>query len=109
MDYQGLIETYLPILKRNLISLCLGVAGMIFFVYGLIGIFGSKQPASNVVFDSQVSASQSASVNSTISVDIEGAVAAPGVYKINSDSRIQDGLIAAGGLSASADRAWVSK
>lgn len=42
-------------------------------------------------------------------VDVAGAVEKPGVYKIQSGSRIGDALVAAGGLAASADREWVSK
>lgn len=42
-------------------------------------------------------------------IDVEGAVVTPSVYSITFDSRVQDGLIAAGGLSSSADRDWVEK
>jgi competence protein ComEA len=42
-------------------------------------------------------------------VDIEGAVVIPGVYKLTQNSIIQDALVASGGLSAAADRDWVSK
>jgi len=48
-------------------------------------------------------------VSGEIFVDIQGAVEKPGVYKLSSDSRINDLLIAAGGLSAEADRGWVAK
>lgn len=44
-----------------------------------------------------------------IVVDIEGAVVKPGVYELPNNSRIQDLLITAGGLSAKADRNYVSK
>src|SRR5258706_10926313 len=42
-------------------------------------------------------------------VDVEGAVVNPGVYKLSQNARVQDGLIAAGGLSAVADREAVAK
>ena len=42
-------------------------------------------------------------------VDIQGAVAKPGVYQLPSGSRINDLLILAEGLSAEADRDWVAK
>jgi DNA uptake protein ComE-like DNA-binding protein len=41
-------------------------------------------------------------------VDIEGAVQQPGVYTMPIDSRIQDVLITAGGLTAKADRTTLS-
>lgn len=42
-------------------------------------------------------------------VEVSGAVETPGVYKLDSDSRVEDALIAAGGISASADRDWMEK
>lgn len=42
-------------------------------------------------------------------VEIAGSVEKPGVYKLKSNSRIEDLLVSCGGLSAEADRDWVSK
>ena len=42
-------------------------------------------------------------------VEISGAVEKPGVYKLSDDARVEDALIAAGGISANADREWVEK
>ena len=42
-------------------------------------------------------------------VDVSGAVEKPGVYKLGQGSRIVDALAAAGGLSAGADREFLSK
>ncbi|MBI3397208.1 ComEA family DNA-binding protein [Candidatus Woesebacteria bacterium] len=47
--------------------------------------------------------------SASIVVEISGAVEKPGVYKLPANSRVEDALIAAGGLSALADRAWVDK
>jgi competence protein ComEA len=44
-----------------------------------------------------------------ITADISGAVINPGVYKLPTGGRIDDLLIAAGGLTASADRVWSDK
>ncbi|MFH1601469.1 MAG: helix-hairpin-helix domain-containing protein [Candidatus Shapirobacteria bacterium] len=41
--------------------------------------------------------------------DISGAVIQPGVYTLSAGSRLNDLLIAAGGLSIEADRDWVEK
>lgn len=46
---------------------------------------------------------------SEIVVEISGAVEKPGVYRLNAGSRVEDGLIAAGGFSATADREWVER
>ncbi len=47
--------------------------------------------------------------NQKVKVDIEGAVEEPGIYELANDSRIQDVLITAGGLTAKANRSYVSK
>jgi hypothetical protein len=39
----------------------------------------------------------------TIMVDIEGEVIHPGVYKVSKGSRVEEGLIDAGGLGGNAD------
>jgi len=44
-----------------------------------------------------------------ILVDLSGAVVKAGVYELESGSRINDLLVAAGGLAAEADREWVAK
>jgi competence protein ComEA len=42
-------------------------------------------------------------------VDVAGAVENPGVYKLEKGARVNDALVAAGGLSAKADRVWVAR
>ncbi len=48
-------------------------------------------------------------VSSNVMIDVAGEVIKPGVYELNNGDRINDALIAAGGLSAKADRDWVEK
>lgn len=54
-------------------------------------------------------ASASSELKKDIKVDIAGAVERPGVYTLVSDSRIQDLLLVAGGLSQTADRTYVAR
>ncbi|HEY8108541.1 MAG TPA: ComEA family DNA-binding protein [Patescibacteria group bacterium] len=49
------------------------------------------------------------SVPATIVVDIEGAVAKPGVRELPGGSLVADAVKAAGGFTQDADRAWVAK
>lgn len=48
-------------------------------------------------------------VSNKVMIDVGGEVVNPGVYELNSDNRINDALVAAGGLAANADRDWVEK
>jgi competence protein ComEA len=109
MDIQELISGYTPLVKRNWLPLSLGILGMIFFAYGLIGLFSaSKSSSEDIIFEASSSVKQNSEIN-TILVDVEGAVVKPGVYKLPQESRIQDGLVAASGLSAKADRSYLAK
>lgn len=48
-------------------------------------------------------------VNQGIVVEIAGAVEKPGVYKFEKGDRVEDLLIASGGVSSNADRKWMEK
>ncbi len=109
MDTAELVSKYLPLLKKHWLPLSLGFLGMIFFAYGLIGLFASNKTSSeDIVFEAN-SSNASPGEAKTILVDVEGAVVKPGLYKLPQNSRIQDGLASAGGLSAIADREYVAK
>lgn len=115
MDYQELLVKYSPIVKKNILPLALGFLGLMFLGYGLIALIGSSDSSKDVVFEPQEASVLSSKVSSSATslrelvVDVEGAVLKPGVHYVSSDSRVQDALIAAGGLSSDADRDWVTK
>lgn len=122
MDYNGFAEKYSPYLRQYFIPLILGVLGLIFLGYGMIAYFGQKKDKQDILFEAASTSSvDDAGAEDVVSdpaknkqqkmivVDIEGAVEKPGVYKVVSGSRMQDGLIAAGGLGRGADRELVAK
>ena len=109
LDARQVLEKYAPFLRLNWIPLGLGLLGLIFFIYGLIALLGSASKNNDLVFESSNSASASAKITSNIVVDIEGAVIKPGMYSLAMDSRVQDALVSARGLSSFADRVWVEK
>jgi competence protein ComEA len=112
MDFEAIFAQWLPLLKKYWLPLLLGFAGLLFFIYGLAALLGSFSKPQEVSFKSASSSTQT-DVNlppqNAIQIDIEGAVVAPGVYKLAASSIIQDALMSAQGLAADADRDWVAK
>lgn len=95
--------TFEEILEKYKIQISIGLVGLIFLGLGLIFFrMGQEEPKVEII-------SEASSSSTTIFVDLQGAVQKPGVYELPADSRINDLLIRAGGLAASADREWVSK
>jgi len=114
MDFEAIFAQWLPLLKKYWLPLVLGLAGFLFFVYGLISLLGSLSKPQDIAFKSASTAGESgvgsaSKAQSGIAVDIEGAVMAPGVYKLATNSIIKDALMSSNGLSADADRTWVAK
>ena len=109
MDVASLPAQYAPLFKKYWLPLALLLVGMIFFAYGLISFFGSASKTQDVTFKSESTVVSSPKIQDSIQIDIEGAVVAPGVYKLAQNSIIQDALVSCGGLSSAADRDWVSK
>lgn len=91
------------ILEKYKFQISIGLLGLILLGLGVI-FFRAEQETPKVEIISDQSSSPA-----TIFVDLQGAVQKPGVYELPADSRINDLLIRAGGLAASADRDWVSK
>ena len=94
-----------PILEKYKLQIGIGLAGVI--LLGLGAIFFRLNSADKPKIE--IISSDSSQSAATIFVDIQGAVEKPGVYQLPANSRLNDLLIRAGGLSASADREWVSK
>ncbi len=108
MEFEQIKEKVLPILRKHYLPLGLGALGLILIGYGLISSFSPKSNEAESIKPAQTVGS-SIVIQKKIMVDVEGAVVNPGVYELSSDARMKDALIAAGGLNASADRAWVAK
>lgn len=105
---QHLRSVYPIIIKKYRFPLLLGVVGLIFFVYGLIVLLSSGNSKDEIEYQ-PADTGQTKENKGTIVVDVSGAVVNPGVYRLGFDSRVQDSLIKAGGLSSEANRQWVAK
>ena len=100
-------ERLMRLIKDNLLVVILVCSGLIFLSIGLISLLDKPQP--QISFEEGSSQTKNGTLDSKIIIDVEGAVINPGVYSLKTGSRIQDSLIAAGGLSQEADRAYIEK
>src|SRR4051794_30698381 len=106
-------ENISQVIRKNLLAVGLGTAGLICLVYGLTSLFPQKSQ-NDIIFSSndQQSASESAvkgAVLGAVVVDVAGAVKKPGVYHVAEDSRVGDAITSAGGLSDEADTELIAK
>ena len=67
--------------------------------------FQRSEPQIEVISSSRPSPAE----GGEIVVDVAGAVEKPGVYRLASGARVNDALLVAGGISAEADREWLTK
>jgi competence protein ComEA len=103
-------EKLAPIFKQYYLPILLGISGVVLLLYGLIVSVLPKNTTDEVVFESASAKEQSGKgEEKQIIIDVAGAVLRPGVYKLPQDARVQDALIAAGGMSQQADREKVAK
>jgi competence protein ComEA len=96
---------------RRIIPVAIAIIGLILMATGIY-VNQSKvvqKTSRDGVVSSDSLVSDSEFSRKIIMVDISGAVERPGIVKTKNDSRIQDVLISAGGLSAKADRIYISK
>ncbi|OGV93042.1 hypothetical protein A3B57_00635 [Microgenomates group bacterium RIFCSPLOWO2_01_FULL_47_10] len=95
--------------RENAAPLAVGGVGVV-----LIGVGIWQSVAFRMEQDGQVEIITTSSPSpsplvQTLVVDVGGAVEKPGVYQMAEGSRVNDVLMKAGGLSADADRAYVSR
>jgi competence protein ComEA len=100
-NYQELLSKFRYPLLIFLIGMVLVLGGIFFFKSGLS--FGGTKV--EVLTDGVEENNNSKS----ITAEISGEVVNPGVYKLSSNGRVDDLLIAAGGFSQKADRVWTDK
>ena len=95
------------------VPIILGVLSLLFVALSITIFIKSYQVATPIRFSSDAgvaSASGGEVLNEPgILVDIEGAVVAPGVYRLPAGSRVQELLELAGGFTESADVVQISK
>lgn len=101
-------EKLSTLLLANKIATAFACLGLLLILIGIASLIFSEREEPGVIIEEAASIEKS-SESSGLLVDVSGAVIKPGVYKLSKEARLQDALMAAGGLSEKADRAYVSK
>ncbi len=118
MDSQVSDSPFDSFIQNNKLVIILFLIGILLIGFGFLGMkifqFSSTGPkveilGSETVGPASAEASAGKGIGNNITVEASGEVMKPGVYELEVGSRINDLLIASGGLSANADREWVAK
>ena len=102
------MSKWLEKFKAKPVWLTLGLAGGLLLVVGVFSmvVISSRTGTDELVIQK---AGETEELGGKLVVDVAGAVIKPGVYELKVDARVNEALIAAGGLGKEADREWVEK
>jgi competence protein ComEA len=105
-DQPSLIKQIEQLIETHRLPIALGLGGVLLIGLGLL-ISQSRGEVNQIeIIPAQ---SSTDSVVFELAIDIAGAIQNPGLYQLSPDSRVEDLLIAAGGLSSDAHRDWVAQ
>jgi len=100
-------------LEKYKLPLIFALLGLILIGLGLLFVkdFSAKESGLEIIPSQSNLPDNAESLESRqkVVVEIAGAVLKPGVYEMDSGSRVNDLLILGGGLSSLADRDWVAR
>lgn len=110
MDIQDRIISFF---KEHTVAVVLGIVGILAMGYGVFGLSGDKPADDSILFesaqDSGMAEASGSAKQKIVLIDVSGAVENPGVYELPEESRVQDALISAGGMSEDADRQRIAQ
>lgn len=99
-DFQAMLTRYWQTYR---VPIVLGLVSTLFIIVSLTILIKSVQTTTPITFSSDEASVAGAMRGSDLMVDIAGGVAKPGVYSLPAGSRVEDAIVAAGGLSDEAD------
>lgn len=106
-------ERVLPFIKEHFLALLIALVGVVFLVAGFVSLFYESNAEEEIFFASKetdpVEDTKQEKPHKTIVVDVSGAVINPGVYSLDEGSRVQDAIMAAGGMSPNVDQQKVAQ
>lgn len=109
MDREEILSMALAFARTHWLPLLFACLSLCFFGIGVIALLGSSQSQDDILFSSIDSEEFEEKKDAMLVVDVAGSVVHPGVYRLTFDARVQDALVAAGGLSETANREVVAK
>lgn len=108
---EKLFDLLSKIPKSLYLPIGLSVIGLVLLSIGLMQLGGSRtsRDVPSVSSNEVLATTSAKDAFGLLTVDVEGAVVHPGVYRVAADARVQDALVAAGGFADTADRALIAK
>lgn len=94
------------------IPIILGSVSLLLIILSVVLLVKSVQTATPIQFSHEEisnQASDTASIKTMVTVDVEGAVVKPGVYQLALGSRVEDAIVTAGGLDKDVDETVFAK
>ena len=96
-------------LSKLKIELLVGIIGLFLVIVGIFAFTLDGSRSSEIEIIPATASSNLTGSEAEIVVDVSGAVAKPGVYKLDAGVRVGQAIEAAGGLSSDADHDWLAK
>jgi competence protein ComEA len=105
---QTFFKTYrLPIILGSVSLLCIIVA-VILLIKSAETVTPIQFSRTNDGIEDSTLGTQSANIKAML-VDVEGAVVKPGLVSLTAESRVEDAIVAAGGLTNTADETYIAQ
>lgn len=101
-------NTFEDLLLDNRYQIALLLVGVVLIAFGAL-IYKKQGSTNSNKIEVLENASEDEGGENKVVVEIGGAVEKPGIYSFDKNSRVEDLMIASGGLSDDADRIWVEK
>jgi len=95
--------------KTYRVPIILGLVSIFFIIVSLTILVKSVQTSTPITFSSDEATVAGVMRGSELVVDIAGGVKKPGVYNLPVGSRVEDAIMAAGGISRDADEERMAK
>lgn len=97
---------------KNRWAVAVGMIGLVFLIFGgftLASNLFQGEKVEVLPFENSQGKGVLGAETQTITVEIAGQVEKPGVFELKSTDRVEQLLVASGGLASSADRDWIDK